>query len=64
LQLQKLLPNGFARQLKLFCEFGDCCAALLLERRQNGAATLGKLVDGEDGDLLEAGVGQVTERSE
>ena len=56
LQLQKLLPNSFPRQLKPFREFCDCCGALLLERGQNGAPTLGKLVDGEDGDLLEAGV--------
>jgi len=64
LQLQKLLPNGFPCQLKLFCEFCDCCGALLLERGQNGAPTLGKLVDGENGDLLEAGAGPVTERNQ
>ena len=50
LQLEKLLPHRFAGQRKLGCEPRDRCGAVPFERDQNGAATIGKLIDGDDGD--------------
>ena len=52
LQLQKLLSNRFAGQLQLFGELCDGRRPLPLERDENRAAAVRKLIDGEDDNLL------------
>src|SRR4051794_1786344 len=49
LELQKLLPHRFARELQLIGELCDRGWPLSLECEQNGPAAVGKLVYGNDG---------------
>jgi hypothetical protein len=47
--LQELLADGFARELEQLRELGDCGRTLSLQRDENRAAAVGKLVYGDDG---------------
>src|SRR4051794_29440728 len=49
LELQKLLPHRFARELQLIGELCDRGWPLSLECEQDGPAAVGKLVYGDDG---------------
>ena len=50
LQLQQLLPHRFAGQRQQLGELRDGGGPLGLERDENRAATIGQLVDGDDGE--------------
>jgi len=47
--LQELLADGLARKLKQFRELGDGGRTLSLQRDEDRAAAVGKLVYGDDG---------------
>ena len=49
MQLQQLLAHGLAGDGELRGELGDGGGAALLERVEDRAAALGKLIDGDDG---------------
>jgi hypothetical protein len=49
MQLQQLLAHGLAGDGELGGELGDGSGAAVLERGEDRAAALGKLVDGDDG---------------
>jgi hypothetical protein len=49
MELQELLPYGFARQLEKGRELRDRRGAALLQRNENRAAAFGELIDFDDG---------------
>jgi hypothetical protein len=50
--LQELLSHGLSRELQFFGEVGDGGRSPTFERDKNRAPTVGKLIYGDDGDLL------------
>jgi hypothetical protein len=49
LQLKQLLPDRFAGELKFVRQMGDRGGSLPLQSDQNRAATLGQLINSDDG---------------
>jgi hypothetical protein len=49
LQLKQLLPDRFAGQMKFTRQMGDRGGSLPLQSDQNRAATLGQLINSNDG---------------